>query len=70
MHDGDEIFFRIGGILHESRMDECYGKTQASFRKKWPETLKDFRAQRMAGQPWIDVAVAQVRGLIKAGIIA
>lgn len=23
---GDEVFYRIGGILHEARMEECYGK--------------------------------------------
>lgn len=66
---GDEVFFRIGGILHEARMDECYGKMDIGSRKKWPETFKDFRRQRMDGQPWIDVAIAQVRALIKAGLI-
>lgn len=66
---GDEVFFRVGRILHEARMDECYGKMDISSRKKWPETFKDFRGQRMDGQPWIDVAIAQVRALIKAGLI-
>jgi hypothetical protein len=66
---GDEVFYRIGGILHESRMRECYGKMEISSRAKWPETFKDFRRQRHDGQPWIDVAIAQVRGLIKAGLI-
>lgn len=67
--NGDEIFFRIGGILHEARMQECYGKTNFSARKQWPATFKEFRGQRHDGQPWIDVAIAQVRALIKAGII-
>lgn len=66
---GDEVFFKVGKILHEARMEECYGKMQISTRKVWPETFKDFRGQRMAGQPWIDVAVAQVRALLKAGLI-
>lgn len=66
----NETLFRIGGILHESRMTECYGEMQLSTRRKWPATLKEFRGQQMAGQPWIDVAVAQVRALVKAGIIS
>ena len=66
---GDEVFFRVGGILHEARMRECYGKMNISSRKKWPDTLRDFRGQRMNGQPWIDVAIAQVRALIKNGLI-
>lgn len=66
---GDEVFFRIGGILHEARMSECYGKMDIASRKRWPETFKDFRRQRMDGQPWIDVAIAQVRALIKADLI-
>lgn len=66
---GDEVFFRVGGILHEARMRECYGNMQISSRMKWPETFKDFRGQRHDGQPWIDVAIAQVRALIKAGLI-
>ena len=70
MNDGsDEVFFRVGRLLHEARMDECYGKMQIASRKKWPETFKDFRRQRMDGQTWIDVAIAQVRALIKAGLI-
>jgi hypothetical protein len=48
---GDEVFFRVGGILHEARMEECYGKMEISTRRKWPETFKDFRRQRMDGQP-------------------
>lgn len=67
---GDDIFFRIGGILHEARMEECYGKMNVSSRKKWPETFKDFRRQRMDGQPWIDVAIAQVRALVKNALLA
>jgi hypothetical protein len=67
--EGDEVFFRIGKVLHEARMQECYGALQLSARKAWPETFKDFRRQRMDGQPWIDVAIAQVRALIKSGII-
>ena len=70
MNDSDEVFFRVGGILHEARMEECYGKMQISTRQKWPETFKDFRRQRMAGQPWIDVAIAQVRALIKNALVA
>lgn len=66
---GDEVFYRVGGILHEARMCECYGNAEISSRKKWPETFKDFRGQRHDGQPWIDVAIAQVRALIKAGIV-
>jgi hypothetical protein len=66
---GDEVFFRVGAILHEARMEECYGKLDSTSRKKWPETFKEFRRQRMAGQPWIDVAVAQVRALARAGLI-
>jgi len=65
----DEVLFRIGGILHEARMQECYGSAQLSSRRAWPATLKDFRRQQMAGQPWIDVAIAQVRALIAAGVI-
>lgn len=65
----NETLFRIGGILHEARMEECYGSMQISSRRKWPETIKDFRRQQMDGQPWIDVAIAQVRALVKNGLI-
>ncbi len=65
----DEVLFRVGGILHEARMRECYGEMQISSRRAWPETVKDYRRQQMAGQPWIDVAIAQVRALAKAGLI-
>lgn len=63
MNLADETLFTVGGILHEARMTECYGKLQMASRQKWPTTLKNFRAQRMDGQPWIDVAIAQVRAL-------
>jgi hypothetical protein len=66
----DETLFQIGGLLHEARMTECYGNSEISSRTKWPSTFKDFRAQRQAGQPWIDVAIAQVRALVKNGIAA
>lgn len=65
----NEVLFRVGGILHEARMEECFGKSEFSFRKKWPSTIKEFRGQMMNGQSWIDVAVAQVRALAKAGLI-
>lgn len=66
----DEIYFHLGGVLHEARMAECYGGMQISARRKWPATIKDFRAQRQTGQPWIDVAIAQVRALMKVGVAA
>lgn len=66
----NEVLFRVGGILHEARMVEAFGNADFSFRKKWPATLKEFRGQMMAGQSWIDFAVAQVRALVKAGLIS
>lgn len=65
----DEVLFRVGGVLHEARMTECYGKMQITSRREWPADLKDYRRQQMAGQPWIDVAIAQVRALVKAGLL-
>lgn len=65
-----EVLFRVGGILHGARMNECYGGLDISSRKKWPATLKDFRGQAHEGQPWIDVAVAQVKALVKAGLVS
>lgn len=65
----NRVLFHVGGILHEARMLECYGNMQISTRRKWPSTLKEFRGQQMAGQPWIDVAITQVRALVKAGLI-
>jgi hypothetical protein len=65
----DDTFFKVGGVLHEARMQECYGTMQISTRRTWPATIKDYRRQQMAGQPWIDVAIAQVRALVKAGLI-
>lgn len=59
----DEELFRIGGLLHEARMMECYGNSHISSRKAWPATFKDFRGQRQIGQPWIDVAIAQARAI-------
>lgn len=59
----DEDLFRIGGILHEARMVECYGTAQLSSRKAWPATLKEFRGQRQIGQSWVDVAIAQARAI-------
>lgn len=65
----NDVLFRIGGLLHEARMLECYGDMQTTSRRAWPPTIKDFRRQQMDGQPWIDVAIAQVRALVKAGLI-
>lgn len=59
----EDDMFRIGGILHEARMRECYGDGRLSSRRDWPATLKDFTRQRHAGQPWIDCAVAQVKAM-------
>ena len=69
MDASNDVLFRVGGILHEARMTECYGKLQMSSRRAWPATVKEFRGQRIDGQPWIDVAVAQVHALVKAGLI-
>lgn len=66
----NDILFHVGGLLHEARMRECYGEMQISTRRAWPTTIKDFRRQQMDGQPWIDVAIAQVRALVKAGLIS
>lgn len=68
MNITDEAYFHIGGILHEARMKECYGNMQTSSRRVWPNTLKEFRTQRHHGQPWIDVACAQVKALVAAGL--
>lgn len=60
-----EELYRLGGVLHEARMAECYGNMQISSRKAWPATLKEFRRQYQTGQPWIDVAVAQAKSVIR-----
>lgn len=61
----DEILFRVGKILHEARMKECYGKWD--HKQPWPKDLKEFRHQRTVTQPWIDIAVAQVAALYEQG---
>lgn len=65
----DELLYRVGGILHNARMQECYGNWHPSWRAKWPSSLKEFRRQMMAGQPWIDVANAQTRALFEEGVM-
>lgn len=63
MEPTDQEYWYTGGLLHEARMKECYGDWYPSWRAVWPENVKEFRRQRHAGQPWIDVACAQVRAL-------
>lgn len=63
----DETLFRVGKILHEARMKEQWGSWE--HRQPWPKDAKDFRHQRTIQQPWIDVAIAQVRALYREGII-
>lgn len=65
----ESIYFTIGGILHEARMQECYGNLRIQSRNAWPTTLKEFRTQRHLGQPWIDVAIAQVKALLEANLV-
>ncbi len=55
--------FVLGGILHNARMEECFGAWEMSCRPVWPKTFKEFRGQYQAGQSWIDQACAQAKAI-------
>jgi hypothetical protein len=59
----EEELYYVGGIIHERRMKECYGNWSMESRTHWPTTFKEYRRQQQAGQPWIDIAVAQAKAL-------
>jgi len=56
-----EDLYLLAGILHESRMKECYGNWSMSCRVRWPETFKEFREAQQAGQSWADIGMAEAR---------
>jgi len=61
----DEELYHLAGIIHETRMTECYGNWSSCYRTVWPSSFKEFRAQQQAGQSWIDIAMAQARAVAK-----
>lgn len=69
----DPRLFRVARAIHMARAKECSfaghpghtGFDAFMRRHPWPEDRKDATRLYQAGQPWMDLAVAQARAAIK-----
>lgn len=58
---------RLAALLHEARMQECYGNWQLPSRFKWPQTREEWAFYQHNPHSAIDQAMAQAKAMIKAG---
>lgn len=58
---------RLAGLLHEARMQECYGNWDLPHRFRWPKTREQWTHYQHNPHSQVEQALAQAKAMIKAG---
>lgn len=70
----DKKLIAVARAIHLAKVRECSfpghdgqsGYDARLSREPWPEDRAEFTRLQQAGQPWIDLALAQARAALKA----
>lgn len=66
MSDIPQNVWDLAKLLHDTRDQFCWGKHQSHHRHKWPGDEVTPHNYGHNPQPWVDIALAQAKAVLKS----